>query len=213
MAVPSLTPVTWSRLTDALADRIAATEPADGAERIRVAVDGAPAAGPDRLADDLARALPARGRPVLRVRADGYLRPASLRFEYGRRDADAYYDLWVDDGALWREVFGPLGAGGDGRVLPSLWDPSTDRATRAAYVTLPPGGVLLLDGPFLLGRGFPLDLGVHLHLSPGALARRTPEPDGWTLPAYERYARETAPEETADVLVRCDDPKRPAWTG
>ncbi len=226
MADTSPIPVTWSLLTDTLADRIAGLEAVDGGAWPRVAVDGAPAAEPHRLADALARALPERGRPVLRVRADGFLRPASLRFEYGREDADSYYDGWLDTGALWREVFAPLGAvrtadgpGGaaagerDARVLPSLWDPATDRATRADYALLPPGGVLLLDGPLLLGHGFPLDLTVHLRLSPAALARRTAAELHWTLPAFARYEDEVRPAETADVLVRCDDPRHPAWNG
>jgi hypothetical protein len=176
-------------------------------------VDGAPAAGTGDLADALAAALPARGLPVLRVRAEGFYRPASLRLEYGHEDVDAYYQLWLDTGALRREVLEPLGPGGSGRALPSLRDPATDRSTRADYVELPPGGVLLLDGPLLLGQGLPLDLTVHLRLSPAALERRTDDTERWTLPAYDRYAREALPEEAADVLVRADDPWHPAWTG
>ncbi len=213
MTAQRLTPVSWPRLTEALADRVAAMDTADGGVWPRIAVDGAPAARTAELADALAEALPPRGRPVLRVSAHGFLRPASLRYEYGKQDADAYYDRWLDAGALWREVFAPLAADGDGRVLPSLWDPVTDRATRAAYRQLPPGGVLLLDGPLLLGHGFPLDLTVHLRLSPAALARRTPVDEHWTLPAFERYEDEIGPAGTADVMVRCDDPAHPAWTG
>jgi hypothetical protein len=204
-----LTPITWSRLADALAERIA---DAPG-PWWRVAVDGADAARPGDLADAVAAALPALGRRALRVRAADFLRPASLRYEYGRRDADAYYQLWLDTGALRREVLDPLDPGGTGRVLPSLWDAATDRATRAAYVQLPPGGVLLLDGPLLLGQGLPFDLAVHLRLSPAALERRTPDGDRWTLPAFDRYDHEALPEQTADVLVRADDPRHPAWTG
>ncbi|AIA02952.1 hypothetical protein DC74_2446 [Streptomyces noursei] len=147
------------------------------------------------------------------VGAHGFLRPASLRLEYGREDPDAYHDEWFDRRALWREVFQPLEPGGTGRVLPDFWDPVADRATRSAYVELPPGGVLLLHGPLLLGQWFPFDLAVHLKLSPGALARRTPRDQHWTLPAFARYEAETRPEEAADVVVRADDPRRPAWTG
>ncbi|MTE21721.1 uridine kinase [Streptomyces sp. TRM43335] len=206
-------PVTWPRLTEAVADRLVETVPADGSPWTRAAIDGADAARPGRWADELAEALRLRGRPVHRVSASGFLRPASLRLEYGRRDPDAYHDLWLDDGALWREVFAPLGPGGTGRVLPDLWDPVADRATRSPYTTLAPGGVLLLDGPLLLGRGLPLDLTVHLRLTPAALARRTPEEERWTLPALARYEDETRPQETADVVVRVDDPRRPAWSG
>jgi hypothetical protein len=206
-----LNPITWPRLADALAERLAGTE--SPGPWWRVAIDGAPAAGTAGLADAVAAALPALGRRALRVRAADFWRPASLRLEYGHEDTDAYYQLWLDTGALRREVLDPLGPGGTGQALPSLRDPVTDRSTRAGYVTLPPGGVLLLDGPLLLGQGLPLDLTVHLSLSRAALERRTEPGERWTLPAYDRYAREALPEETADVLVRADDPRHPAWTG
>jgi len=205
--------ITWERLTDATADRIAGMTAADGGPWLRVAVDGAPAARPGELARDLAEALRIRGRPVLVVAAAGFLRPASLRYEYGKRDADAYYDRWLDTGALWREVFAPLepGPGGTGRVLPDLWDPATDRATRSPYAELPPGGVLLLHGALLLGHWFPFDLSVHLWLTQAALGRRTEEDERWTLPAFARYEDEVRPVESADVVVRADNPRHPAW--
>jgi hypothetical protein len=170
-----------------------------------------PAAPTGEIAERVADALRLRGRSVLVVGTDGFLRPASLRYEYGKQDPDAYYSGWYDTGALWREVFGPLEAGGSGRVLPDLWDPVSDRATRSPYVELAPGGVLLVHGPFLLGHWFPFDVTVHLRLSPGALARRTEEP--WTLPAFARYEKEVGPSDAADVVVRADDPRHPAWTG
>jgi hypothetical protein len=205
--------ITWDRLGDLLAGRILDLTPGDGGPWRRVAVDGAPAARPGGLADRVGEALRVRGLPSLAVAAEGFLRPASLRLEHGHRDPESYYDGWLDTGALWREVFGPLEPGGDGRVLPDLWDPVTDRATRSPYVRLPPGGVLLLHGPLLLKHWFPFDLTVHLLLSPGALRRRTPESEHWTLAAFERYTDETDPAATADVLIRADDPRRPAWNG
>jgi hypothetical protein len=176
----------------------------------RVAVDGAPPAEPGAFADRLTEALRVRGRAVHRVSAADFLRPASLRFERGRTDPGARYDDWLDLRGLRREVFDPLGPGGSGRVLPTLWNAGTDRATRAEYVTLPPGGVLVLDGELLLGRGLPFDCSVHLWLSPAALRRRTPEADAWALPAFERYHSAVRPLDTADVAVRVDDPARPA---
>lgn len=208
-----LEPITWERLADTLADRLLDLKPADGAPWPRVAVDGAPAAGTGELARRVSDALRLRGRTALAVATEGFLRPASLRFEYGHEDVDSYHSGWFDTGALWREVFGPLEPGGTGRVLPDLWDPATDRATRSPYVRLPPGGVLLLHGPLLLGHWFPFDLTVHVRLSSGALRRRTPEAERWTLPAFERYETETDPAATADVVVRADDPRHPAWNG
>jgi hypothetical protein len=179
-------------------------------ERVRVAVDGAPPARPAELADALVDPLRTLGRPVLRVRAEDFLRPASLRFEHGRTDPDAFYADWLDVAGLTREVLQPLEPGSTGRVLPALWDAERDRATRAPYVDLPAGGVLLLDGGLLLGRGLPIDFAVHLWLSPAALARQIADEDRWTLPAYARYTDQVAPADHADVAVRVDNALHPA---
>ncbi|MEU3723744.1 uridine kinase [Streptomyces sp. NPDC031705] len=206
--------ITWQRMAERLAGRLdGSPAPAGQATWQRVGIDGAPAAGTGILAEELAGALRLRGRSVLVVPVGGFLRPASLRYVFGREDVDAYLGGWYDTGALWREVFGPTDPGGSGRVLPDLWDPVTDRATRSPYAELPPGGVLIVHGPLLLGHWFPFDLSVHISLSAGALSRRTEESERWTLPAFARYARETDPESAADVLVRADDPRHPAWTG
>jgi len=177
--------------------------------RLRVAIDGHPGADPRALADALVDPLRAAGRPVVRVHAQDFLRPASIRLQHGRHDPDAFFDQ-VDVGALTREVLDPLGAEGDGRYLPTLWDPALDRATRAPYEQAPPGAVLLLDGALLLGRWLELDLTVHLALKPSTRERRTAPEERWALPAYDRYDQEALPEESADIVVRLDDPRRPA---
>ncbi|HEU5160936.1 MAG TPA: uridine kinase [Streptosporangiaceae bacterium] len=200
-------PISPSLLVDELAERIA---PLRRTSWTRVAIDGAPAARPGELADALVDPLRVRGRAALRVSAGDFLRPASLRLEYGRDDPDLYYTDWLDTGGLIREVLAPLGPGGTGRVLPALWDSAVDRAARADYRTLPAGGVVVLDGTLLLGRGLPLDYVVHLWMSPAALARRTDPGRLWTLPAYARYEDEVAPARVADAVVRVDDPRRPA---
>lgn len=205
--------ITWKRLTDKLADELAGMTAQDGSPWLRVGIDAAPAARPGELAGRLAEELRLRGRFVQKNGAFGFLRPASLRLEFGRHDPDAYYSEWFDRQALWREVFNPLEPGGSGRVLPDLWDPQRDRATRSPYVQLPTGGVLLLHGPLLLGQWFPFDLTVHLSLSQAALGRRTAEGERWTVPAFARYEEEVAPRDAADVVVHADDPRHPAWNG
>lgn len=175
-------------------------------DRVRVAVDGAPTARPDDLADGIAAALAPRS--VVHVRADRFWRAASLRFENGRQDPEAWLDRWLDVGALRREVLDDFPA--TGRVLPELRDPHTDRSVRAAVVTLPPGGVVIVSGSVLLGRGLPFDVTVHLQLSPEALHRRTPAEESWLIPALARYAVEHDPAAHADLLVRVDDPRHPA---
>jgi hypothetical protein len=205
--VNAVRPMSPGALVDELADLIARRP---GQPWLRVAVDGAPPAGPHRLADALVDPLRVRGRPVQRVRAEDFLRPASVRLERGRTHPDAFYEDRLDIRGLTREVLAPLERGGSGRVLPSLWDAGTDRATRAGYVTVPSAGVLLLSGALLLGAGLPLDLVVHLEMSQAALARRTAAEDRWTLPAYARYVTEVDPALLADAVVRVDDPRHPA---
>jgi hypothetical protein len=155
----------------------------------RVLIDGAPAAEPARWADALVDPLRLRGRPVLRASAKDFLRPASLRLEFGRS-----MDSWYDLGALRRELLEP------DEVLLRWWDEETDRSARAEYVKKPPGAVIVLDGSLLLGAGLTFELTVHLHLSEAALRRHA----DWALPDYLRY------EPAADVVVMVDHPSRPA---
>jgi hypothetical protein len=195
---------------EALTDEIVAAVDAAGPGHVRVLVDGAPPARPDLLADGLVDPLRVRSRPVVRVSAWDFLRPASVRLERGRTDPDSFYDDWLDAGGLVREVLAPLDAGGSGRVLPRLWDVGVDRAARAERIELPASGVVVVDGPLLLGRGLPAELTVHLALSATVLARRTPADEAWTLPAYARYTDEVDPLAVADLVVRADHPERPA---
>src|SRR5262249_50718494 len=134
-----------------------ALRPARG-RAVRVLMDGAPAAEPGGWADALVEPLRLLGRPVLRASATDFLRPASLRLEYGRRNPHSLLVGWFDHGALRRELLDPLGDGGSGRVLLRWWDAETDRSARADYVTAPDGAVLVLDGSLLLGAGLPVEL-------------------------------------------------------
>ena len=174
--------------------------------RLRVAIDGAPAADPENLAEQVV--LEFAPRCAVLVRADHFWRQASLRLEDGRHDADAWLHRWLDEAALRREVLDPCVEGRP--VLPALRDPVTDRSLRSAHVELPPDGLVIVAGSVLLGRGLPFDVAVHVQLTRAALARRTPEDQSWTLPALARYERERNPAALADLVVRWDDPLRPA---
>ncbi|WP_240687384.1 uridine kinase [Amycolatopsis suaedae] len=197
-------PISVESLVEQLVERILAVK----ARWPRVLVDGA--VDTEAVVNPLAILLRLHGHPVHVVSTRDFLRPASLRFERGRTDPDARYTDWLDVGALRREVLGPLEPGGTGEVLPTLWDPVRDRATRQPRVPLVPGGVAVVHGELLLGNGLPADLSVHLSLSPAALARRLPEDEHWALPAYARYESEVDPAAVADVVVRMDDPRHPA---
>ncbi|MCM4077659.1 uridine kinase [Paractinoplanes hotanensis] len=200
-------PISTDVLVEELADLLTSRE---SDSYLRVAFDGAPATGPGALGDALVGPLRARGRPAMRIDAADFLRPASLRLEFGRNDPDSYYQGWFDEAGLAREVLDPAGPGGSGRVLARLWDATADRAVRESYAELPAGAILLVSGPLLLGGGLAFDVTVHLEMSAAALLRRTPAEDAWTLPAFGRYAEEVGPASLADVVLRVDDPRRPA---
>jgi hypothetical protein len=200
-------PVSREILTEELADLLASRE---SDSRLRVALDGPSAADPAGLADALVDPLRVRGRPAVRISTDDFLRPASLRLEFGRRNPDSYYAGWFDEAGLAREVLDPAGPRGSGRIVTRLWNARTDRAARAPYEQMASNAVLLVSGPLLLGGGLPFDVAVHLELSAAALERRTAPEERWTLPAYRRYAEEVDPASFADVVVRVDDPRHPA---
>src|SRR4051794_19241584 len=103
-------PVSFDVLVEELADRLSRPgdrEPGSAGGYLRVAVDGASAAGPGDLADALVDPLRVRGRPAVRILADDFLRPASLRLEFGRNNPDAFYAGWLDEAGLRREVLDP----------------------------------------------------------------------------------------------------------
>jgi hypothetical protein len=187
---------------------------ADGLNRhpggLRVAVDGAPAAGPHELAAALVTPLRALGRDAIHVRADRYWRDASLRYEFGRTDVDAYATSWLDVTAVRRELLEPLGPGGSRDYLPSLRDPATNRATREPRAQAAPTAILLFSGELLQSYDLPFDYVIHLALSAAARRRRTPAELAWTLPAFDAYDRDCSPVDSADAVVHQDDPKRPA---
>lgn len=201
----SAVPVTRERLAGEIVDAVLART-----GRVRVAVDGPPPTGPDELAADVTERLRTAGRAALLVRAGDFLRPASVRLEFGRTDPDALLHLALDAAALRREVLDPAAPDGSGRVLPRLWDAAADRSFRDGYVTFAQDGVVVVAGSLLLGRGLPFDVSVHLHMTAAALGRRTPEDERWTLPAYARYESEHDPAGAATLLVRADHPTRPA---
>src|SRR5487761_741059 len=107
-------PISPELLVDELASRVAEM-PRD--RWLRVAIDGAPPARPGDLGDALVGPLRALGRDATRVSARDFLRPASVRYEFGRYDPDVFYDDTLDTGGLIREVLAPLEAGGAGLVL------------------------------------------------------------------------------------------------
>jgi hypothetical protein len=177
---------------------------------LRVAVDGPICADPAALANALLGPLRALGRPSACVRAESFWRDTSLRLEFGRRDPAAFAHDWLDTDALTREVLVPLGSSAVGRYLPSLRDPLTNRVTREPPIEIGPRGIVIVAGGLLLGRSLAFDHTIHLSVSPPARRRRTEPEWQWTLPAFDEYDATVDPVAIADVVVRYDDPVRPA---
>ena len=69
-----------------------------------VAIDGPDCAQPSRLAELVGTAVESRNRPSAVVSLHDYVRPASLRYEFGHEDALSYRTIWFDYPALDREV-------------------------------------------------------------------------------------------------------------
>lgn len=170
-----------------------------------VGVDGADAARPLELAGRIAERVRADGRPAETVSLHDYVRPASLRMEFGRDEA-SYRTGWFDYSALRREVVDSVHEAGT--WLPALWDEATDRSARDRRRTALPATVLFVAGPMLLGRGLPFDRTVRLDVSAAALARTTPDEEAWTVSGLLAHEREYS--ETPDYFVRWDHPDRPA---
>jgi hypothetical protein len=178
--------------------------------RVRIAVDGAEALSPGEVADRLVTEARDEGRFAVHVATDDFLLPASQRYEFGRTSPESFYLGWRDERGLRREVLDPAATEGSGRILPALWRTDIDRSARADYVKVPTDAIVVVSGQFLLGSGLPFDYAVHLECSASALARRTGEDRAWTLPAYARYDDEVSPSSFADVVIRLEDPRRPA---
>jgi hypothetical protein len=159
--------------------------------------------GSGELSDRLVPGLVAAGRVPLQVRATDFLRPAGERYTWGREDEQSLRTSWLDAEALHREV---LDRATRGSYLPALWDAERDRSARRSAEPVPERAVLLVDGTFLLGRGLPAEVAVHVALSSAALTRRGVP--AWQLPAFTAYDEQVRPGDSCDVLVRAEDPRR-----
>ncbi|MCP2287819.1 hypothetical protein ACFYT3_15570 [Nocardia amikacinitolerans] len=199
--MPQFVPITQDGLADLLVERLRALP-----GRRVIAVHAPDAAQPVAFARRAAERLRGTGRSAEVVALHDYVRPASLRMEFGREDEFSYRTAWFDYDAVRREVVDALRA--HGRWLPALWNETADRSARAAVRAAPADLALFVAGPMLLGRDLAFDLTVRLDLSAAALRRRTPPDEHWTIPALLRYDSEN--HETATFSARWDHPDRPA---
>ncbi|MFE4499691.1 hypothetical protein ACFRFQ_07485 [Rhodococcus sp. NPDC056743] len=171
-----------------------------------VALDGADCANPAELARLIGVAAESRQRPSAVVSLHDYVRPASLRLEFGHEDPLSYRTMWFDYDALDREVV--TGARVRRTWLPQLWDEVADRSARSSRLPVHDRTVIVVAGPMLLGRGLDFDVTVRLNMSEAALRRHTPPTDLWTVDALLEYRGGLT--DRIDLDVRYDHPARPA---
>ncbi|OPX15549.1 hypothetical protein [Gordonia sp. i37] len=202
-AVPAYRPIDPEGLVVTCAERCAALpgQPVVG-------IDGAVAARPDLLALRVIEVLRSRGRAAEVVRVGDYVRPASLRLEWGPHDPEAFTTSWYDFAALRREVLD--GIRDHRRWLPRLWDELSDRSFRDQRLDAASGQITLIAGEMVVRDDLDLDLTIALRMSRAALLRRTPSDRQWTIDPLLDHQRD-APD--PDVEVRYDQPDRPALRG
>ncbi|XVU30316.1 cytidylate kinase family protein [Actinoplanes sp. CA-054009] len=187
---------------------------------VRVAVDGAPAAGKTTLADELAAVLRGGGREVIRATVDDFLFPRAQRYARGEYSAHGCYHDTHDWQALRRVLLDPLGPGGTRRYQDAVYDHTSDTVLSPPARTAAPDAVLLVDGVFLLRPELRdrWELSVFVTAGPEttvrrAVSRERPRSSRATverrwreryLPAQQLYAATARPAEHADFVVPND---------
>jgi uridine kinase len=214
---------------DQLLGRLAeAVEGVTAEHPVRVAVDGPPAAGKTTLADELAVVLQERGREVIRSSIESFLLPRAQRYRRGEDSPEGCYHDSFDFEALHRVLLDPLGPDGDRRFQQAVYDRDTDTALSPPVAAAAAAAVLLFDGVFLLRPELidRWDLRIFVFaafeetlararirdLAPlGSTARVEERFRNRYLPSQQHYFDTVRPTDLADIVVRNDEPERPAW--
>lgn len=118
--------------------------------RALVALDGFDGVGKTHLGQELvALAGETGGRPLARVSIDGFHHPKVERLRAGPGPEGFYRGSYRYD--TFREcVVDPLRQGRP--IIPAVWDVDADEPVDPAVITVPPRGILVVDGIFLQRR-------------------------------------------------------------
>lgn len=115
--------------------------------RALVALDGFDGAGKSHLSAEIAEhARISGGRPLVRISIDGFHHPRSVRRDAGD-DPEGFYRGSYRYPEFRRCVVEPLRRGTP--ITPAIWDVARDEPIDADPVTVPPCGIVLVDGIFL----------------------------------------------------------------
>jgi uridine kinase len=116
---------------------------------LRVAIDGADAAGKTTLADELAEPVRALGRPVIRSSVDDFHNPRAHRYRLGAESPEGYFEDSFDLATIRTRLLGPLGPGGSRHIQCQAFDYRSDCPVDPDTQDAPEDAVLLFDGVFL----------------------------------------------------------------
>ena len=117
---------------------------------VRVAIDGADAAGKTTLAVSLTSALRTKQREVLRISIDDFHLPSCIRYQQGSLSPEGFYQDSFNYPALINDVLQPLGPHGSRQYRPAAFGLQADKPKPAPLKTAPTDAILLMDGIFLL---------------------------------------------------------------
>jgi len=117
---------------------------------VRVAIDGIDAAGKTTLADELEESINDSGRRVIQASVDSFHNPREVRYKKGEHSPEGYYCDSFNNAAIIRELLIPLGPGGNGQYLSSVFDYRTNEPVSGTKQAAPADSILLFDGIFLL---------------------------------------------------------------
>ena len=141
---------------------------------------------------------------------------------------EACYHDGVDYNALQRVLLDPLGPRGDRTFQPAVYDKGTEAALAQPVSTAPADAVLLFEGVFLLRPELVDRWDLRIFVSAAfeetldrartrdkALYGSAREVErrfrNRYLPAQQLYLDAARPIDQADIVVRNDEPQRPAW--
>ena len=192
-------------------------------KRIRVAVDGFPAAGKTVFADELAVKIRELQRPTLRTSFDNFKNPWRDAREkgYDRITGFGYYRNAPDFLSATELLLKPAGSDGSGLVVLCAFDPLTGVDYRDVSVKAPDNSILIVDSMFALRPEYNdyweyriwLDVSVSLSLRRGIARDSAAEGKAQAESVHRNryheaeklYLNEVNPKRIADLIVDNSD--------
>lgn len=145
-------------------------------KRIRVAIDGFPAAGKTVFADELAVMIRKLNRPTLRTSLDDFKHPWRDAREkgYDRLSGLGYYKNAPDFESAINLLLRPAGPAGYGSVVLCAFDPLTGVDCRNVSIDAPEDSILVVDSMFAFRPEYNeyWDFRIWLHVPPELSLRR-----------------------------------------